>query len=388
MQISEYLLRSQAGASRAFVSWLPGPSDLYLVLSIAVASRALVLLIALLFNATFEIGRDIEHLLCSWDCGWYKNIALHGYDAGPRVEGDPPGGANYAFFPLYPSIAWVISKVTGVSVLISATLLSNASFVIGLCILFRYTNAILDRESAFFAATALAFSPFAMYFSVPYTEALYFVLMIGSLFFARTGKWILAGLLGAGLSATRNLGVFIVFPLLLIAVEQYGWRSLLTLSKGSQRAVACLFAAPFGIFAYMCFLHHRVGDALAFANVQVAWGRSLGNPVKRLADALIYGTPDMKYWAASGAVSLAACVFLLRRKLYPEGTLLLIGTLLPMAAGVQSLPRFTLTLFPPYLALALMLRHHPLGQIVVLFTFLAFGTFMIISWVAGKSYVL
>jgi hypothetical protein len=363
-------------------------SDLALVLWIAFSSRILVFLIAYLFNATFGIGRDIEHLLCSWDCSWYEDIVRHGYDAGPRAVGDPPGSANYAFFPLYPLLIGLVSTGAGASILVAAILVSNASFVIGLCILFQYARMVLDRESALFLVAALAFSPFAIYFSVPYTEALYFSLMIGTLYCARTYRWILAGFLAAALSATRNLGAFIVFPLLLVAVEQYGWRSLASLSKGSQRAVACLFMAPLGVFTYMVFLHQKVGDALAFAHVQVAWGRFLGSPVKRLMDALLYGDPDMKYWAASGVVSLTACGYLLRKRLYPEGALLLIGTVVPLAAGVQSLSRFTLTLFPPYLALALMLRDHPRARIAVLGAFLALGAFMVVSWVAQKSFVL
>src|ERR1700722_2650800 len=39
--------------------------------------------------------------MCVWDCYWYGDVALHGYQAYPETLnfGGPAGIANWAFFP-------------------------------------------------------------------------------------------------------------------------------------------------------------------------------------------------------------------------------------------------------------------------------------------------
>ena len=214
-------------------------ANLPYVVGAGVLSRILIYLVAYLSGAALDKGRRIRELMCSWDCGWYLSIIEHGYMSAPSGQfGHSQGNAaNWGFFPVYPMLSRLVTLVAGLPPLISAQLVSNALFLCGLVILFAYCLKYFGAANSRFIVTAFAFSPFSLYFSAPYTKSTYFLLMIGSLYLASSGRWIWAGILAAVISATRPPGVLIFFPLLVLAVEQYGWRSILTYGKGAERAI-------------------------------------------------------------------------------------------------------------------------------------------------------
>jgi len=362
-------------------------SDLAWVLVVGLASRIELYLLAWLFNLHFDLGRDFSTLLCSWDCGWYWSIFAHGYQLQPDAH--PAGdAANWAFFPLFPYLVRWFSQASGVGVYASAMLITNVSFIIALVVLHAYARAALGGPTARFVVIALAFSPFALYFSAPYTEALYLLLMVAAMHLAQTGRWVGAGLCAAALSGTRNLGVFIVLPMLMLGVAQFGWRRLARVAEGTERFYLGLALAPLGLFGYMLFLHLHVGDALAFKHVQVAWGGTVGNPLAVIADAVWHGDAYARYCAVSAGVGLGVGVWLYRRGLRAEALILIIGTLIPASVRVASVPRYVFTLFPLYLALGLALRESPRAQWLVFAALLPLGGFTIASWVAQKTYMI
>src|SRR5690606_19400556 len=57
-------------------------------------------------------GTPLDYLgaLCVWDCNWYVTIVEHGYHPAP-VEYFRPGGANWAFFPLYPFLVGALHRL-------------------------------------------------------------------------------------------------------------------------------------------------------------------------------------------------------------------------------------------------------------------------------------
>ena len=104
-------VRSEPGVRATGQPALSWRADLAWVLGIGVLSRAWVFGVAWLFNEHFALGRSSLSLLCSWDCGWYQNIAEHGYHAQPTEH--PLGEANWAFFPLFPLLARAAGWATG-----------------------------------------------------------------------------------------------------------------------------------------------------------------------------------------------------------------------------------------------------------------------------------
>jgi hypothetical protein len=360
--------------------------DICFAILVALLSRIYVLGTSWLFNNNFELGRSLEDLLCSWDCGWYLSIIIDGYHLEPQghLSGD---AANWAFFPLFPLSAKAVSYCTRLSGLTAAVFVSNLYFILAIPVLFNYVKKMLGTQSARFVIITFAFSPYSLYFSTPYTESLYFLLMVSALSFAKSNNWLIAGVLAAMISATRNLGVLLAIPLLLIAIKQYSIKNLLKLSDGSERVIFCLLIAPLGLFVYMYYLHQHIGDALAFKNIQIAWGRSIGNPLIILIRSFL-GRAYEIYCATVACISFMAGLYLLWKRFVVEGVIFIIGIIVPLATGIASIPRYSFTLFPIYIALAIITRGCPRFRYLLLCCLVQLSGFTIMSWLASKEYMI
>ena len=361
-------------------------ANLPYVVGAGLLSRILIYFVAFLYDAAFDKGRRIRELMCSWDCGWYLSIIEHGYMSEPSWH-EQGNAANWGFFPVYPMLSRLIALVTGVPPLISAQLVSNALFICGLVILFAYSLKYFSAADSRFIVAAVAFSPFSIYFSAPYTESTYFLLTIGSVYLASSGRWIWAGILAAVISATRPPGFLIFFPLLVLAVQQYGWKSMLTYGKGAERATLALALVPLGLFLFMLFLYAYVGDGLAFSHVQGrAWGREFHDPVLNLWRG-ITGKVRAKYDSLLTLIALAAGLYLLYRRFIVESAIVLLGVLVPLSFGLSSMPRYSWTLYPLYVALGLGTIGLPRTQSLLLCVFSVFLGFMVVLWGNGSVFL-
>ncbi|MEJ2418984.1 MAG: mannosyltransferase family protein [Exilibacterium sp.] len=361
-------------------------SDLGFILFTAIFSRFLVFLLAWLFNKSFDLNRTFKNLMCSWDCGWYTSIMTGGYDLAPHAH---PNGdaANWAFFPLFPLLTKALADSAGIHILVASTIIVNLSFIVAMCVLYEYLKKLVDEDAARFTAVLLAFSPYSLYFSAPYTEALYFLLMVSTLYCASSDKWIAAGLFAAALSATRNLGVLLFFPLLAIGIKQHGLKPLIKLSNGTERVILCLSLVPLGLFLYMFYLHQHVGDALAFKHVQVAWGRTVGSPFRIIGRAFSHENLFLNFSAVIACFGLFCGGYLLKKRFFTEGIILLIGTIIPLTTSINSIARYTFSLFPIYLAIVLLTDRSPRIRMFVLYLFISLSGFCIMSWITGKDFM-
>jgi hypothetical protein len=262
-------------------------------------------------------------------------------------------------------------------------------------LLYRYTLQITDKPTARTITALMAISPFSLYYSLMYSEGLYTAIMIALMFTARNNRWITAGILGALLSATRILGVMIVFPMIAIAVNQHGWKKLLRLQKGTEPALFAIMLAPLGLFAYMLFLYYLTGDALAFSHIPRAWGREIGNPFINLLDGFASGSTVTIYNVILALCSIIGALCLWWKQLKPEALIQFIGTVIPLSTGPWSMPtglwsmhRYAGTLFPFMIITGLIIRDKwwLKGATYVLFAFLF--AFYIWSWTAGMNYMI
>jgi hypothetical protein len=120
-------------------------------------------------------------------------------------------------FPLVrATVAWVAGNHV-----VSALIVSGTAVLIG-TVLFRrlvsidFTPGVALRSAWFF----LIF-PTAYFLHVPYTESLFFVLIIGSLLAERRDCWWLVGMLGA-LSWTTRANPIILLPTLAVEAASSG----------------------------------------------------------------------------------------------------------------------------------------------------------------------
>lgn len=322
--------------------------------------------------------------LARFDSVWYLAIAQDGY-LPLTLPANP--GVKAAFFPLYPEVVRIVSVTGGpATTMIAAYLVSGAAFLIALLLLHRLTSLELGRRYARPAVMLTAFAPTSYFFSAPYTESLFLALTLGAFLAARQGRWAVAGVLAAACSATRNTGVLIALPIVLLYL--YGPRG--EERPGAERArrlaprhrprpdLAWLALAPLGIVAFSAYLASATGDAFAWNSSQAVFGRVATDPVQGAWSGLRAGVealgPDRGAFARLNLYNLAFLTFaaiaaagVLRRLPIAYGAYVVAALLIPLSAPLpeeplRSLPRFVLVLFPLWMWLATLVERRGLTK--------------------------
>lgn len=287
----------------------------------------------------------------------YLDIARKGY-----------GVYQQAFFPLYPKlIAWLTPLFSG-QALIAGWSVSLICFYFSL--FFFYKLLALDFSERITKRTLLYFLvfPTAFFFSMVYTEALFFLLIIGSFYFARTKRWFWAGVFGGLASATRLPGIFLL-PALLFE----WWRQKPTGKIKNTRSWVVdlwpLLLIPLGLLFYMRFLAINYDDPLMFAHVQTFFGAGrtgdriillyqvLWRYLKMLflveKHSLTYFVVVLEFLTSMSFLILIIFTFL--RRWYSWLVFMALAFIAPTLTGTfSSMPRYVLVLFPGFILLSLL----------------------------------
>ncbi len=320
---------------------------------------------------------------CQWDCAWYAGITERGYDKQPWPKAG--GSASWAFFPLFPMSATVLKHAFRMDP-ITATVLASKLELFGAIFAFvLWLRPYLDNNNErFFAGALVALNPYLIYAHAGYSEPLYFMLACLGFWALDRQKWILAGLFGAALSANRSVGLFFALVYGIVALRDVGWRGIL--KDRSLRIITGLLLCPLGLVLFAIYLYYRVGDALAFAHVQVAWGRNWMNPFTLLWQTYqVHGWP--RVFAGMAVAGFLVSLWLMRKR--PElGIFLAVSVILPCASGsLYGFPRYLWWQPPFLLVIYLWLRRSLPAWIVYLAFAGGMAAIMILAWFAKKNFV-
>ncbi|HXW51049.1 MAG TPA: mannosyltransferase family protein [Candidatus Acidoferrales bacterium] len=347
-----------------------------------IATRLPLIIIAPL--AAVVIGqRQGEHFVAShsvwlnvwgrWDAQHYLAIATTGYQ-----------GNEMAFFPLYPFLIHVLGGLIG-NHLTAGLIISNLSFFIALAYLYALVRLEYgDDTVAYHAIFYTAIFPTAIFFSAVYTESLFLALTVASVYYARHGNYITAGIFGALASMTRVEGMLTAIPL---AYEAWrGWRERrgTTLTRG----VIGVALVPTGLLTYMAYLYAVVGDPLYFLKVQDNWHRHLAPPwvsivatVREIAAHPLASSGSVNHMIEL-AFTLAFLVLMVVafRTLRPSYAWYFAASLLvPMStASLMSMPRFVLVIFPAFMLMALWGRNPLVNSAIVALSLPLLGLFTVL----------
>ena len=252
-------------APAAFLRWFVASAPVLLPF---VASRLFIIGTILLSRTIVRPGPFITHgglrsVLVQWDGLWYLQIARHSYTFSPTEE------SSVAFFPLYPLLVDAISSVfrnyVDAAVITSNLCLLGAGFLLHRLVQARFQDARASR----FAVTFLMFSPAGLFTTSAYPDALFLLLSLGAFAAAAERRWVLACLCGMGLSATRNVGILIIAPLVVEYLRQLRQGSI----PRQERPHTLLFALiPVGLLWFMCFSYFEFGDLFATWRAAAVWG--------------------------------------------------------------------------------------------------------------------
>ena len=202
-----------------------------------------------------ELGDAIVAPGARWDAVWFLGIADSGYD-----------DTRAAFFPLYPLLVRAVGWVVGSDVA-GGLLVSFACLLAALVVLHRLVALDHGRDVAALTVLLVAAFPGALWFSALYSEALFLLLSVAAVYFARTGAWPLAAAAAMLAAATRSIGVLLLVPLAVL-----WWQA------GRPRDGLTLAAVPLGLLAFCGVLAAAGEDALAPFHAQEAWDRSFAGP--------------------------------------------------------------------------------------------------------------
>jgi len=341
-------------------------------------------------------GNLVAAPFARWDSVWYLAIARYGY--GHTV-------ANTAFFPLYPLVISTLGGVLG-SDLLAGILVSLTAFAAGLALLHRLAGLDLDREQSDLTLSLLAFCPVAFFFSAVYSESLYLLLSVGCVLAARRGRWAVAGVLGGLAAASRNSGVMLVVPVVILFL--YGprsdrpgpaarwasgglssWRRLLPRHPPTP-ALAWVALIPLGLAAYIAYLAINTGDGLAPFHAQAVWFRQFAGPFGGVWSGavaawdglrqLLHGPPPPLYFTKAGGdpmlvagqnlmlfgflvLGVLATVGVFRTLPFAYGAYVVASLAMPLSYPVipqplASLPRYEVVLFPLFMWGAVFVTRH------------------------------
>lgn len=366
-----------------------------IIISLAVLSRLSMYLTYIVGKGVlFQSNGSFFDSFNIWDAGWYRSIIEMGYNTHYNVNID--GQANWAFFPLYPMIIKLIHIVIPINTNVLGSIVSTI-FFIGLLIM-SYLYIIETRKNfkeGLFFIIIMTFGVYSFYFSLLYTESLYLFLLVTSLYFLHKRNYLLVGIFGALLSATRNMGVMLVFAVAVQYLCDYfnnkkSIKSFFSDTLKNTNLILGVSLIPLGLFLYMSYLWKLVGDPMAFSNVQIAWAKKISNPISNLISAFTKGGGLAVSYLLLWVVFTFVCIlWLVVKKRYAEAVLGMIFIIIPLSTGFQSLPRYIIGSFVYYLAfsdIVIAINKKFLNRLIII-GFSLSEVFLMILWFRASNLV-
>jgi Gpi18-like mannosyltransferase len=274
-----------------------------------------------------------------FDTLWYLHIAEHGYDRPEAV----------VFFPLYPLLIRVLSPLL-YSPLIASLFISTVAAFFLLRGFQKLLELDLPVETARRALILFLIWPSSFILFAGYPESLLIALTIWSVYFARQGRWGLAGMLGLLAGLTKAVGFCVAIPLAVIAWRKRSWRSL--------PAGICLLS-PLIVAATIKISGHP----LASDAYPEHWKTEVALPWSTLFASIHQAFTTFDALLILNLAALCA-VFIpaFAKRLRVEYTLFALATLILFLTKktdplLQSTTRYALALFPAFASLGSILRH-------------------------------
>ncbi|UVC13913.1 hypothetical protein [Mesorhizobium onobrychidis] len=328
--------------------------------------------------------------LCRWDCAWYIGISEQGYERFPIPDHSNVG--RWGFFPLYPMLVAAIRSVFPFPTILVATIISIVCSYAACLVAWPLLEKNM-RAYVLYCAFLLS-GPFSSHFTTFLSEPL-FVLLTSCVFLAlKRSSYLAAGVSSALLSATRLVGIFVIFATVIQMFREHRQQGGSTLSfphwvLGRPDLLVAILISPAGLFAYILFLYLTVGDGFAFLHVQRAFGRVAGNPLVFLWDGLSAvpttgWLPTAPQWSALAAITgLALSAVLAARRQYGAALFCALGIILPLITNLASMVRYVVGLAPLTMMLAVLLSAAKLIWLAALVLFLGACYFMTVAWIGG-----
>ena len=349
------------------------PTQDWLVIGWVLAIKALIFVLGI---KSYQILEDKRlsgihpwlEIWNRWDSVHYLHLAQFGYTAS---------GWKAWFYPLFPWCVRFVAYLSG-DYLVSALIVSGAALLAAAVLLRRLVQIDYSPAAALRAVWFLLIFPTAYFLHIGYTESLFLALAIGSFLAARRQRWWLAGVLAALSCMTRANGV-VLLPTLGVeaahqfwATKRWNWRWL------------WIAIVPAGFGVYLLLNWHVTGDPFTAFRMRktisvtsMAWPwvgiRGAIDSLHRApSEAEMVGAQEL-YFAVLGLI----CVIASWIKLRPIYATWITGNWL-LFTGVtfmESVPRYTLTMFPIFMLFAIVGRNRFWNAVISVWSLLFLALF-------------
>jgi hypothetical protein len=342
-------------------------------------------------GAGLELSSDpMLNLPARFDAGWYGGIALDGY----VFEGRFDRQQNVAFFPAVPLLmragghlagafaAGIPRSIRMARVLWVGVAISIVAFAWAAVYLARLARDLIGEPKALNAVWLMAAYPFAVFFSAPYTESVFFLAAVAAFYYLRRDRWLAAAAWGVLAGLTRPNGFLISIPLAWTAVANRWYSQPVSVSEKAPLASLASATAPIaGMAAYSAYVKHLTGSWFGWARLHEAWGRTFHGtePVARGVEwigsqglARLLAERPYDFMNALGLIFALALLWPVYRRLgFLWVVFVVIAVAPPLAAGgLLSMGRITAPVFPLFIALASILPRRFVPPVVTAFALL------------------
>lgn len=324
----------------------------------------------------------------NWDGQWYLKIATEGYGAVSTHKDDIK---SRSFFPFYPLLIWLLGHITGKAT--AGLIISNTASFIGAVYLYKLLRKDFNREIGEKTVFYTLIFPTALFFSVIYTESLFFMFTVMALFYVREQKWWASGLCSVCSSLTRVVGAFIFVPLL---IEYTGFtlkeEGMLKVKRKPDWDIVWILISPLGTLVYFTYLELYTGNFFAFFEGQLSFRScSVARLPMIIIETFSKGYIHYPHFSMIDIFTAFVFVFMLyfvfKRTRMSYFVYSAYIVLVPLLSGsFMSMPRMVLVSFPHFIVFATWGKNNLLNIFLVLLFSMLLGlaTVMFVNhyWVA------
>jgi hypothetical protein len=306
----------------------------------------------------------VMNMFNRWDAPHYVDIAKNWY----VNTGDP---ANFiVFFPLYPILIRLFTFDFNF-INLSALIVSNVCSLIAFFYLYKLTKLEFNESVAVKAVLFLSIFPIAYFLSAPYTEGLFFALVIASIYYARLGKWQFAGLISLFAALTRIAGLLLLPVLFVEYFHQKGWKT-----RKTDMNILWIFLSLAGFLIYLNINNQVTGNPFTFLTIEAthwnnklepwtgltaaySWARTASYP-----DNITIGIAPLAF-ALFGLLMVGVSVLRRLRPVYIVYMLLSWGLAVSTSWWI-SVPRYVMAMFPMFMLFGLLTRKKAVNVAIAL----------------------
>lgn len=181
----------------------------------------------------------------------YLNIAKYGY-------GTPSTYYSYSLFPFYPLLIRSFTSLN--NSLFAGLIISNVSLFLSLLIIYKLFRLDLNKKYSYYAIVMLLVFPASFFLGSVYSESLFLLLSVSSVYLARKNKFLPSTILAMLASYTRPAGLL----LWVLLIVEYFAQNLPTLKKSINLRFLLLIIPPLGAINYLKYIFVNTSN-LSFA---------------------------------------------------------------------------------------------------------------------------